>query len=544
MLRIMIVEKDRAAALKIRSQIPDFFGLKQDIMTPLEVDRDLSHISNPNINNQVSVVGIADTLSQAMQLYDKFHPHLAICAAQFVQGNVLEFIRQIHIKEKNMHFIVYDHQLDAYILRELISLGIDAFVLWEELLDGRLNVLLEDIHERTKVEATRRQFFFEKAIMDLFNDNAQDYLKQRDGLFLEKLKRPYYYIYFERDLFSPLDEMSGQIISLENDSHFFQKLYSVFEAFVDINLYATTCMKIRQFRYLFICEPLNPNILLTKKQLEQSVRYFRNRLNTVGLNDTVSFMIYPRPMPLKNHIILYNQTKYQFYQKYWYRRPTTFFIDPDREFVMKEYSVDFNYLNILMLTKNKDIYSYLDQIFGESIRNKDYGGFKVLFCKVQHYLKITYTGKYTDSFKKKELQDASLPELLIWLKMNIANLMEFQEFTTEGADIDTVNKVVDFIKTNYGNPDLTLDKIAASTIYHSNHLNIIFKKGTGITIMDFVNDFRVAVAKHLLLDRELSVQAISKAVGFHSSQYFATVFKKKTGSSPSMYRNGVRHKLE
>ena len=222
MLRIMIVEKDRAAALKIRSQIPDFFGLKQDIMTPLEVDRDLSHISNPNINNQVSVVGIADTLSQAMQLYDKFHPHLAICAAQFVQGNVLEFIRQIHIKEKNMHFIVYDHQLDAYILRELISLGIDAFVLWEELLDGRLNVLLEDIHERTKVEATRRQFFFEKAIMDLFNDNAQDYLKQRDGLFLEKLKRPYYYIYFERDLFSPLDEMSGQIISLETTVIFFK----------------------------------------------------------------------------------------------------------------------------------------------------------------------------------------------------------------------------------------------------------------------------------------------------------------------------------
>ena len=86
-------------------------------------------------------------------------------------------------------------------------------------------------------------------------------------------------------------------------------------------------------------------------------------------------------MPLKDHIILYNQTKYQFYQKYWYRRPTTFFIDPDREFVMKEYSVDFNYLNILMLTKNKDIYSYLDQILERVSEIRITGDLKCFFAK-------------------------------------------------------------------------------------------------------------------------------------------------------------------
>ncbi|MBS5523612.1 MAG: helix-turn-helix transcriptional regulator [Clostridiales bacterium] len=538
MLRIMLIDRDIKIAQKIRNKIPNTIGHAKEIhaIGCQDMTLDLSHVSNPNINNKVTCVGIGDTLASALALYEKYHPHLAICSCCFVQGTALELIGHIREKEKNMHFVVYDTSMNCQILRQLIFYGVDAFFLYQELMDGKLIPILEEVHRRTLAEATRRQFFFEKAIMDMFNNNTQNYLRHQDYLFFEKLKIPYYFVYFERDILSSFDEMSGKMVSFENDNYFFKKVYSAFEFLVDTHLYVAACMKVRQFRYLLVCEPLKPFVPMTAGQLKQSALNFKNQLRSSGLGGSMSFMIYEKAMSLEAHMELYGRTKFQFYNKYWYHRPALFFIDPGKRLVMEDYKIDYNYLDTLILTKNMEIYDYLDKVFEPGVKARDYAGFKMLFCNIENYLQMNYQGKYVPSFRKETLRYASLQEIITWLKMNIANLMEYRENDGIAQHSELVEQIIDFIKKSYGNPNLTLAQIAGSTRYQSNYLNIIFKKAVGCTIMDFVGDFRVRVARHLLMNHELSVKEIASSVGFHSPQYFAATFKRRTGRTPKEFR--------
>jgi AraC family L-rhamnose operon regulatory protein RhaS len=66
------------------------------------------------------------------------------------------------------------------------------------------------------------------------------------------------------------------------------------------------------------------------------------------------------------------------------------------------------------------------------------------------------------------------------------------------------------------------------------------KQITNMTAAEYLNHCRVEKASRLLLtNSDKSILDIAMACGFESSQYFATVFKKKMGFSPSEYRNNL-----
>ncbi|MGZ3838198.1 MAG: AraC family transcriptional regulator [Flavisolibacter sp.] len=62
-----------------------------------------------------------------------------------------------------------------------------------------------------------------------------------------------------------------------------------------------------------------------------------------------------------------------------------------------------------------------------------------------------------------------------------------------------------------------------------------FKKQTKMTFTDFVNQYRIAQAKTLLLKEE-SVSATCYEVGFESLSYFNKLFKKSMGENPSAFK--------
>ena len=43
-------------------------------------------------------------------------------------------------------------------------------------------------------------------------------------------------------------------------------------------------------------------------------------------------------------------------------------------------------------------------------------------------------------------------------------------------------------------------------------------------------------AQHLLLDQTLKLEEVAGRVGFEDARYFARVFKRETGASPSQFR--------
>lgn len=67
-----------------------------------------------------------------------------------------------------------------------------------------------------------------------------------------------------------------------------------------------------------------------------------------------------------------------------------------------------------------------------------------------------------------------------------------------------------------------------------------FKKMTGGTFTAFVNAFRLAYARRLLTETDLTIAAISFDAGFNSLSHFNNLFRQANGCSPSDFRRQMK----
>ena len=71
-----------------------------------------------------------------------------------------------------------------------------------------------------------------------------------------------------------------------------------------------------------------------------------------------------------------------------------------------------------------------------------------------------------------------------------------------------------------------------------------FKKKTGKTFTQFVNEHRLVHAARLLAEEPMSITDICYECGFNNFSHFNKLFKKFTGKSPSQYRGEIQKVLE
>lgn len=78
--------------------------------------------------------------------------------------------------------------------------------------------------------------------------------------------------------------------------------------------------------------------------------------------------------------------------------------------------------------------------------------------------------------------------------------------------------------------------------WYSYHLQRTFKKIVGISPIEYIQQFRIKKATEYLSHTNQSIMEISTDVGIENPEYFATLFKKKTGFTPTEYRkkNGIK----
>lgn len=100
--------------------------------------------------------------------------------------------------------------------------------------------------------------------------------------------------------------------------------------------------------------------------------------------------------------------------------------------------------------------------------------------------------------------------------------------------IDTVIGIRNYIDNNY-DKGLNLNFLSRVRFVSKYHMLRLFKRHYGQTPRQYLMDKRVANAKELLKDG-ISVTKACYAVGFESPGSFSTLFKTKTGKSPSQYQ--------
>lgn len=87
--------------------------------------------------------------------------------------------------------------------------------------------------------------------------------------------------------------------------------------------------------------------------------------------------------------------------------------------------------------------------------------------------------------------------------------------------------------------DLSLKALAARQNLNASYLSAQFKKETGQTVTEYVNQMRVERAQYLLAGTRLQIQTIAQHCGMSDVNYFAKVFKKQTGKTPREYRQQI-----
>ncbi len=84
--------------------------------------------------------------------------------------------------------------------------------------------------------------------------------------------------------------------------------------------------------------------------------------------------------------------------------------------------------------------------------------------------------------------------------------------------------------------DYRMNELAHAVGLTVNHFQNRFRQEVGLPPAEYRQRRRVRLAKQMLRESDASVTQIAMKLGFSSSQYFATVFAKLVGMTPSAYR--------
>jgi len=108
-----------------------------------------------------------------------------------------------------------------------------------------------------------------------------------------------------------------------------------------------------------------------------------------------------------------------------------------------------------------------------------------------------------------------------------------------------LSKVADmiyqYIRENYMY-DISMQEVARTMNYSEAYFCKLFKQCFDKNFTAFLTEYRVNEAKKMMEQPTVNIKEIGKAVGYGDSNYFAKVFKRITGQSPTEYRMAIFQK--
>ncbi len=99
-----------------------------------------------------------------------------------------------------------------------------------------------------------------------------------------------------------------------------------------------------------------------------------------------------------------------------------------------------------------------------------------------------------------------------------------------------INCVIGFIRENYAS-SIGLSDAAEFARLSENHLSTLFREEAGINFLQYLNAYRINKAVELMKKEGLNISEIATSCGFPTPGYFAKIFKRFLGQSPTQYRD-------
>ena len=131
--------------------------------------------------------------------------------------------------------------------------------------------------------------------------------------------------------------------------------------------------------------------------------------------------------------------------------------------------------------------------------------------------------------------------------LTIKLLLDSARAVTEGVQSEVVEEpvrstsravvqtAIRYLRDNLSRP-LEVRDVAAQVHLSERHVSRLFHRETGQSILEYLTALRVEMASQLLMDQDLSIKQVARAVGYPDPHYFTTLFGRRTGMTPALFR--------
>lgn len=139
--------------------------------------------------------------------------------------------------------------------------------------------------------------------------------------------------------------------------------------------------------------------------------------------------------------------------------------------------------------------------------------------------------KYNSPSSAKDIILSGYAKILI-------GLIAASAFGSDSRKNKRLEEIVEYLHENY-TLDISNKMIAEKFNYHPKYLYSLLHKRLGTSPHSYIVGLRIDEAARLLYSTNMSIEEISRRVGFKESTYFCTVFKRLVGITPSQYRKMI-----
>lgn len=105
----------------------------------------------------------------------------------------------------------------------------------------------------------------------------------------------------------------------------------------------------------------------------------------------------------------------------------------------------------------------------------------------------------------------------------------------ERAKNDVIATVKRYVREHI-QEDIYIADIAKQVFLNEQYLMRTFKKATGMSILEFITNERLWLAKELLINTNYPINRVADTVGYGNYSYFSKIFKRSVGVTPQVFR--------
>ncbi len=140
------------------------------------------------------------------------------------------------------------------------------------------------------------------------------------------------------------------------------------------------------------------------------------------------------------------------------------------------------------------------------------------------------------SDKSKAFELSLLGHLYMFLSGIMANkeLSGSSDYASSDYEMH-IKRAIQFINENYYR-EFTVEQLADFTGVNRSHLYRIFKSTMGLSVQQYILEFRLEKARNLVCNTALPFNEVAASCGFSDQSHFSRTFKAYYGESPMNYK--------